>query len=58
MSVDLGNASHYDFNDGSQGFSLWGEDFPGRGTNWFLVMPNIHGVRSQGSGFPLLALPS
>ena len=48
MSVDLGNASHIDFNDGSQGFSLWGEEFPGRGTNWFLVMPNIHGVRPQG----------
>jgi hypothetical protein len=49
MSVDLGNASHYDFNDGSQDFSLWGEDFPGGGTNWFLVMPNIHGVRPRGN---------
>ena len=49
MSVDLGNASHVDFNDGSQGFSLWGEEFPGRGTNWFFVMPNIHGVRPQGN---------
>jgi hypothetical protein len=48
MSVDLGNASHVDFNDGSQGFSLWGEEFPGRATNWFLVMPNIHGMRPRG----------
>ena len=49
MSVDLGNASHYKFNDGSQGFSVWGEDYPGRGTrNWYLVMPNIHGVPSLG----------
>ena len=48
MSVDLGNASHYNFNVGSQGFSLWGEDYPGMGKNWYLVMPNIHGVRPRG----------
>jgi hypothetical protein len=45
VSVDLGNTSHYDFNDASQGYSLWGEEIPGKGTNWYLVMPNIHGVR-------------
>jgi hypothetical protein len=45
MSVDLGNSSHYDFNDASQGYSLWGEDIPGKGKNWYLVMPNIHGMR-------------
>ena len=45
MSVDLGNSSHIDFNDASQGYSLWGEEVPGRGTNWYLVMPSIHGRR-------------
>ena len=45
VSVDLGNSSHYNFNDGSQGYSLWGEEIPGKGTNWYLVMPNIHGRR-------------
>jgi hypothetical protein len=45
MSVDLGNASHHDFNDASQGYRLWEEEIPGKGTNWYLAMPNIHGVR-------------
>ena len=50
MSVNLGNSSHVDFNDVSQGYSLWGEEVPGRGTNWYLVMPNIHG-RRPGANF-------
>ena len=29
VSVDLSNASHYDMNDASQGFSIWTEDSPG-----------------------------
>ena len=33
MSVDLGNSSHYDFNDASQGYSLWGEETPGKIAN-------------------------
>jgi hypothetical protein len=45
MSVDLGNSSHYDFNDASQGYSSWLEEIPGKGTNWYFVMPNIHGRR-------------
>ena len=45
VSVNLGNTSHHDFNDASQGYSLWGEEIPGKGTNWYLVMPNIHGHR-------------
>jgi hypothetical protein len=45
VSVDLGNTSHVDIHDGSQGYSLWGEEFRGRGTNWFLVLPNIYGRR-------------
>ena len=46
VSVNLGNSSHVvDFNDTSQGYSLWGEEVPGRGTNWYLVMPIIHGRR-------------
>jgi hypothetical protein len=60
MSVDLGNTSHHDFNDASQGYSLWGEEIPGKGTNWYLVMPNIHGVRpgenSNWVGFKGLAI--
>jgi hypothetical protein len=44
MSIDLGSSSHYDFNDAFQGNSLWGEEIPGKGTNWYLAMPkNIHG---------------
>ena len=44
-SVDLGNSSHFDSNDASQGYSLLGEEVPGRGTIWYLVMPNNHGCR-------------
>jgi len=58
MSVDLGNSSHYDFNDASQGYSLWGEEIPGKGTNWYLVMPNIHGRRpgAKGTWIPFAGL--
>ncbi len=36
MSVDLGNLSHYDVGDVSQGFSLWSEEVPGLALNWYL----------------------
>jgi hypothetical protein len=55
MSVDLGNASHYDIHDASQGYSVWTEEFPGRGTNWYFVMPNLHGMR-DGVAFSGLAV--
>ena len=43
VAVDLGNTAHVDVHDGSHGYSVWGEEIPGKGTNWYLVMPNIHG---------------
>ncbi|KAI2503184.1 hypothetical protein MHU86_11287 [Fragilaria crotonensis] len=43
MSVDLGNASHFDVGDSSQGFSVWTEEVPGKAANWFFVMPNLFG---------------
>jgi hypothetical protein len=46
MSVDLGNASHYDVGDVSQGFSVWTEEVPGLAANWFFVMPNVCGVNN------------
>ena len=49
VSVDLGNTSHVDVHNGSQGYSVWGED-PGRGTNWFLVLPNVYGLRPDPDG--------
>jgi hypothetical protein len=49
MSVNLGNSSHFDVNDASQGFSLWTEEVPGCGENWrYFVLPNVHGVRPDG----------
>jgi hypothetical protein len=57
MSVDLGNASHYDFNDGSQGYSLWGR------LSWTenqlvpcLCQMFMAFVLRAISGFPFLAL--
>ena len=39
MSVDLANASHFDVNDASQGFSVWTEEMPGVADNWYFVSP-------------------
>ncbi len=33
MSVNLGNSSHYDVNDCSQGFAVWTEEMPGKAAN-------------------------
>jgi hypothetical protein len=51
MSVNLGNASHYDVHDASQGFSVWTEEVFGLGSNWYFVMPNLHGKRPDGRAF-------
>ncbi|KAI2491237.1 hypothetical protein MHU86_23343 [Fragilaria crotonensis] len=51
MSVDLANSSHLDVHDASQGFSVWSEEFPGRATNWFFVLPNLHGQRPDRTTF-------
>ena len=56
MSINLGNASHYDVNDASQGFSVWTEDFSGVGYNWYFLMPNLYGRRPDGSGFSGVAV--
>jgi hypothetical protein len=49
ISVDLKNASHYDVNDASQGFSIWTEDEPGSTQNWYFVLPNVYGKWPPGS---------
>jgi hypothetical protein len=45
VSVDLANASHYDVNDATQGFSIWTEDEPGGVKDWYFVLPNVYGRR-------------
>ena len=49
-SVNLANASHFDSNDASQGYSLFLEEVPGMADSWYFVMPNVHGIRPDGSG--------
>lgn len=56
MSVDLANASHFDSNDASQGFSVWTEEMPGVADNWYFVMPNLHGVSVDGRAFEGVAI--
>jgi hypothetical protein len=48
MSVNLGNAYHVDMHDASHGFSVWTEEVPGRGANWFFILPNVHGTKPDG----------
>ncbi len=43
LSVNLSNSSHYDVNDGCQGFSIWTEDNPGSTKNLYFVLPNVEG---------------
>lgn len=47
VSVDLSNASHYDVNDASQGFSIWTEDKPGSTKDWYFVLPNVFGKKEE-----------
>jgi hypothetical protein len=56
MSVDLGNSSHSDIHDASQGFIVWTEEVPGRGANWYIIMPNLHDVRPDGRPFAGIAI--
>ena len=51
MSVDLGNSSHYDVGDVSQGFFVWTEEVPGLASNWYFVMPNLYGIGNDGNPF-------
>ena len=48
MSVNLGNSSHYDINDALQSFAVWTEENPSMGSNWYVVLPNVHGARPDG----------
>ncbi len=50
-SVDLGNSSHYDVGNVSQGFSVWTEEVPGLASNWYFVMPNLYGIENDGNPF-------
>jgi hypothetical protein len=36
MLIDLGNLSHFDVGNVSQGFSEWTEEVPGLASNWYL----------------------
>jgi hypothetical protein len=45
-SADLGNASHCDVGDVSQGFLVWTEEVPGLAANWYFVMPNVCGMNN------------
>lgn len=56
MSVNLGNTSHYDVHDASQGFSVWTEEHPGVAKDWYFIMPNVHGRRLDGSSFAGVAI--
>jgi hypothetical protein len=51
VSVNLGNSSHFDTNDASQGFSVWTEEKPGCASNWYFVLPNLHGRRLCGAEY-------
>ena len=56
MSINLGNSSHFDVHDASQGFSVWTEEIRGRGANWYFVMPNLHGMKPNGQPFAGIAI--
>jgi hypothetical protein len=45
QSDGLGNASHKDVHDASQGYSTWTEEIRKLGANWYFILPNVHGVR-------------
>jgi hypothetical protein len=56
MSVDLGNSSHLDLQDASQGFVVFTEEKPGCASNWYFVLPNLHGRRPDGSEYNGVAI--
>ena len=56
MSCNLGNSSHYDVHDASQGFSVWTEEHRGAAKNWYFIMPNVHGRKLDGSTFAGVAI--
>jgi hypothetical protein len=56
MSCNLGNSSHFDVHDASQGFSVWTEEHQGVAKNWYFIMPNVHGRKFDGSTFAGVAV--
>ena len=56
LSCNLGNSSHFDVNDASQGYSCWTEEMLGWGENWYFVMPNVEGKRPDGTEYRGLAI--
>jgi hypothetical protein len=43
MSVNFGNCS--------QGFAVLTEEKPGKASNWYFILPNVHGTRADGTFF-------
>jgi hypothetical protein len=56
MSCNLGNLSHHNIQDASQGFSVWTEEPSGVALNWNFIMPNLYGTRLDGSSYARLAI--
>ena len=56
MSCNLGNSSHFNAHDASQGYSVWTEEHRGIARNWFFIMPNVHGRKLDGSSFAGVAI--
>ena len=48
VSVNLGNASHYDNGDLSHGVAIWTELKPGMAKNWYFILPNVLIPNSNG----------
>ena len=49
LIVNLWNSSHFDVNYASQGYSVWTVETLGLGQNWYFVIPNVHGLRPDGT---------
>ena len=56
LSINLGNASHIDVHDASQCVTAWTEEEPGRGANWFFLLPNVYGTKPDGTKFRGMAV--
>ncbi|KAI2493084.1 hypothetical protein MHU86_21468 [Fragilaria crotonensis] len=55
LSYNLGNSSHFDVNDASQG-TVVGQRRCLAGENWYFIMPNVEGKRPNGTKFTGLAI--
>ncbi len=50
MSVNLGNSSHFDVHNASQGLSARTEEIPDCGANWYFVLPYVHDLQVHRQG--------